>query len=81
MQNIVLKAPIVLGDDWAWLSRSNLTSFYNSVYLHRFCVFEIFVRRTKTEFVELFHIPHESAHMLIIIYARRQSRAMDRVAV
>ena len=40
--------------------------------MHRFCVFEIFVRRTKTEFVQLFHIPHESAHILITIYARRQ---------
>ena len=62
MQNILLKVPIVLGADWAWFSRSNLDSFYNSVYLHRFCIFEIFVRLTKTEFVELFHIPHESTH-------------------
>ena len=81
IQNILLKVPIVFGADWDWLFRSNLASCYNSVYLHRFCVFEIFVRRSKTEFVELFHIPHESAHMLITIYARRQSRAMDREAV
>ena len=81
MKNILRKVPIVLGADWAWRSRSNLASFYKSVYLHRFCIFEIFVRRTKTDFVELFHIPHESAHMLITIYARRQSRAMDREAV
>ena len=54
MQNIF--APYCFGADWAWPSMSNLTSFYNSVYLHRFCVFEIFVRRAKTEFVELF--PH-----------------------
>ena len=51
MQNILLKVPIVLGADWAWPSMSNLTSFKNSVYLHRFCVFEIFVRCAKTEFV------------------------------
>ena len=81
MQNVLLKVPIVLGADWVWLSRSNLASFYNHVYLHRFCVFEICVRRTKTEFVELFHIPNESTHMLITIYAHQQSRAMDREAV
>ena len=44
---------------------SNLTSFQNSVYLHRLCVFEIFVRRAKMEFVELFHIAHGAAHILI----------------
>ena len=35
---------IVLGTDWAWSSRSNFTLFNNSIYLHRFCIFEIFVR-------------------------------------
>ena len=44
MQNILLKVPIVLGTDWAWPSRSNFTLWKNSVYLHRFCIFEIFVR-------------------------------------
>ena len=44
MQNILLKVPIVLGTDWAWPSRSNFTLLKNSVYLHRFCIFEIFVR-------------------------------------
>ena len=63
MQNILLKVPIVLGADLAWPFMSNLTSFQNSVYLHRFCVFEIFVRRAKTEFVELFHIAHGAAHI------------------
>ena len=72
MQNILLKVPIVFGADWAWPSMSNLTSFQNSVYLHRFCVFEIFVRRAKTEFVELFHITHGAAHILIPLCARRQ---------
>ena len=55
-----VKMPIVLRADWPWPSRSNLT-----VYLHRFCVIEKFVRRAKTESVELFHIPNGSAHMLI----------------
>ena len=44
IQNILLKVPIVLGTDWAWPSRSNFTLLKNSVYLHRFCIFEIFVR-------------------------------------
>ena len=44
MQNILLKVPIVFGTDWAWPSRSNFTILKNSVYLHRFCIFEIFVR-------------------------------------
>ena len=44
MQNILLKVPIVLGTDWAWPSRSNFTLLKNYVYLHRFCIFEIFVR-------------------------------------
>ena len=81
MQNILLKVPVVLGADWAWPSMSNLTSFKNSVYLHRFCVFEIFVRRAKTEFVELFHITHGASHILIPLYARPQGRAMDRETV
>ena len=67
MQNILLKVPIVLGADWAWSSMSNLTSSKNSVDLHRFCIFEIFVRRAKTEFVWLFHITHGAAHILILI--------------
>ena len=81
MQNILLKVPIVLGADWAWPSMSNLTSFQNAIYLHRFCVVEIFVRRAKTEFIELFHIAHGAAHILIPLYARRQGRAMDRETV
>ena len=45
MLNILFKVPIVLGTDGAWPSWSNLALFKNSVYLHRFCIFEIFVRR------------------------------------
>ena len=45
MLNILLKVPTVLGADWAWPTRSNLTVFKNYVYLHRFCISEIFVRR------------------------------------
>ena len=44
MQNILLKVPNVLGTDWAGPSRSNFTLLKNYVYLHRFCIFEIFVR-------------------------------------
>ena len=44
MQNILLKVPIVLGTDWACPSRSNFTLLKDYVYLHRFCIFEIFVR-------------------------------------
>ena len=38
IQQILLKVPIVFGVDWPWPSRSNLTSFQNSVYLHHFCI-------------------------------------------
>ena len=74
-------APYCFGADWAWPSMSNLTSFYNSVYLHRFCVFEIFVRRATTDFVELFHIAHGATHILIPLYTHRQGRATDREIV
>ena len=70
------KVPIVFGADWAWPSMSNLTSFQNSVYLHRCCVFEIFVRCAKMGFVELFHITHDAAHILIALYACQEGRAM-----
>ena len=44
LQNILLKIPIAFGTDWAWPSKSNFTLLKNSVYLHRFWIFEIFVR-------------------------------------
>ena len=44
MQNILLKETYCFGTDWAWPSRSNSTLLKNYVYLHRFCIFEIFVR-------------------------------------
>ena len=44
-------------------------------------MFEIFVRRAKTEFVELFHIAHGAAHILIPLYAHQQGRTTDREAV
>ena len=44
MQNIWLKFPIVFRTDWAMHSMSNFTFLKYSVYLHRFCIFEIFVR-------------------------------------
>ena len=43
----LVKIPIVLGVDWAWHVKFNL--FSNPVYLHRFCVFEIFVRPAKKD--------------------------------
>ena len=45
MQNILLKVSIVLGTDSAIHSMSKFTFLKNSVYLHRFCIFEIFMRR------------------------------------
>ena len=38
------QGPYCLGTDWAWPSRSNFTLLKNYVYLHCFCIFEIFVR-------------------------------------
>ena len=73
MQNILLKVPIVLGTDWAWPSRSNFTLLKNSVSLHRFCIFEIFVRHD----CRIFHIPHGSAHIVWLPHARRQGHAID----
>ena len=49
VQNTLVKIPIVLG--LIELGMSNLTNFQNPVYLHRFCVFEIFVRPCATESV------------------------------
>ena len=49
--------------------------------MHSFSVFEIFVRRAKTELVELFHIAHGAAHIMISLYAHRQGRAPDRETV
>ena len=49
--------------------------------MYRFCVFEIFVRRAKTELVELFHIAHGAAHILIPLYAHRQGHVTDRETV
>ena len=72
MQDMLLKVRIDFGAVWDWLSRSNLTLFQNSVYLHRFCVFEIFVRCV------CWTVPHAiySAHIWFL-HARRQSRTMD----
>ena len=44
--------------------------------MHRFCVFEIFVRRAKTELVELFHIAHGAAHIWFLYM--HTDRAMPR---
>ena len=45
VQNNLVKIPFVLGVDW--IDISNLTQLKNYLYLHRFCVFEIFVKLTK----------------------------------
>ena len=43
---------------------SNLTYFQNPVYLHHFCLFEIFVRPAKKRMKRsLFHIPNGYAHI------------------
>ena len=51
----------------------NLTYFQNSVYLHRFCVFEIFARIAKTDENEVCSTSYMAAH----IYVRPQGRVMD----
>ena len=58
------------------LDRSNLTLFKNPIYLHRFCVFEIFVGHAKAESDALFHIPHGSTHMPIPL-CKPKGRFMD----
>ena len=65
VQNILLRSLLFWG--LIRLDRSNLTLFKNPVYLHRFCVFKLFLGHTKAESDALFHIPHGSAHMLIPI--------------
>ena len=44
---------------------SNFTYFQNPVYLHHFCVFEIFVRPTKRIKRSLFHILNGYAHICL----------------
>ena len=56
------------------LDRSNSNSLQNPVNLHCFCVFEILLRRAKTESVDLPHLPHGSVHMLISICSPTGSR-------
>ena len=59
------------------LDMSNLTYFQNTVYLHRFCVFEIFVRLAKTDENGVCSTSYMAAH----IYVRPQGRVMDRGTV
>ena len=59
------------------LDMSNLTSFQNPAYLHRFCVFEIFVRLAKTDENEVCSTSYMAAHL----YVRPQGRVMDRGTV
>ena len=59
------------------LGMSNLTYFRPLVYLHRFCVFEIFVRLAKTDENGVCSTSYMAAH----IYARPQGRVMDRGTV
>ena len=56
---------------------SNLTSFQNPVYLHRFCVFEIFVRLAKTDENGVCSTCYMAAHVNV----RLQGRVMDRETV
>ena len=55
------------------LDMSNLTYFQNPVYLHRFCVFEIFVRLAKTNENVVCSTSHIAAHVNV----RPQGRVMD----
>ena len=57
--------------------RSNLTSFQNPVYLHRFCVFEIFVRPAKTYENGICSTSKMAPH----IYVGLQGHAMDHETV
>ena len=59
------------------LDMSNLTNFQNPVYLHRFCVFEIFVRLAKTDENGVCSTSYMAAH----IYVCPQGRVMDRGTV
>ena len=59
------------------LDMSNLTYFQNPVYLHHFCVFEIFVRLAKTDENGLCSTSYMAAH----INVRPQGRVMDRGTV
>ena len=59
------------------LDMSNLTYFQNSVYLHRFCVFEIFVRLAKTDENVVCSASYMAAHVNVC----PQGRVMDRGTV
>ena len=60
VQNTLVKIAMVLGVEWASHVKFNL--FSSPVYLHRFCVFEIFVRLAKNGWKRsLFHILHGCA--------------------
>ena len=59
------------------LDMSNLTYFQNPVYLHRFCVFEIFVRLAKTDENGVCSTSYMAAHVNV----RPQGRVVDRGTV
>ena len=56
---------------------SNLTYFQNPVYLHGFCVFEIFVRLAKTDENVVCSTSYMAAHVNVC----PQGRVMDRGTV
>ena len=56
------------------LDMSNLTYFQNPIYLHRFCVFEMFVRLAKSDENGVCSTSYIAAH----IYVRPQGRLMAR---
>ena len=59
------------------LDMSNLTYFQNPVYLHRFSIFEIFVRLAKTDE----NVVCSTSYMAEHINVRPQGRVMDREIV
>ena len=57
----LVKIPVVLGFDWAWHVKFNL--FQNPVYLHHFCVLEIFVTLAKNGWNEVCSTSYMATHI------------------
>ena len=75
------KGPFCLGVDWLWPSRSNLTSFQNSVYMHRFCVLKYLWHLHKNGSLLNCCPSQMIPHIYCFQYTRRHGRAMDRETI
>ena len=62
------------------LDRSNLTSFKNPVYLHRFCVFKIFLGHKKQSLMHC-STSHMAPHICWFPYVSQMGHFMDREPV